>query len=55
MGNEVAKQLARVYDLAYSRPATPEEIEVGREFVARHGLAAWCRVVFNSNEFLYID
>jgi hypothetical protein len=55
MGNEVAKQLARVYDLAYARTATPDEISTAREFVARYGLAAWCRVVFNSNEFLYFD
>ncbi|HTI51865.1 MAG TPA: DUF1553 domain-containing protein, partial [Planctomycetaceae bacterium] len=55
VGSEVAKQLARVYDLAYSRQPTIDEIDKAQEFVARHGLAAWCRVVFNSNEFLYVD
>jgi hypothetical protein len=24
------------------------------KFVEQHGLAAWCRVVLNSNDFLYV-
>ena len=32
----------------------PDERELPRQFVEQHGLAALCRVLFNSNEFLYV-
>jgi hypothetical protein len=49
------RQLARLYDLAFSRKAQAEELADAKAFVARHGLVAFCRVIFNSNEFLYVD
>jgi hypothetical protein len=51
----VERQVARLYDLAYNRRPQTEEIEEARAFVDRHGLPAFCRVIFNSNEFLYVD
>lgn len=54
-GDEETRQIARVYELAYGRAASPEEFALARPFVAEHGLAALCRVIFNSNEFLYVD
>jgi hypothetical protein len=47
--------IARIYDLAFNRKPQPEELTEAKTFVAAHGLAALCRVVFNSNEFLYVD
>ncbi len=47
-------QLQAVLQLTLARDATPEELETGTDFVRQHGLAAWCRVLFNSNEFLYV-
>jgi len=52
---DAARRIERAYRLAFSRPAKPEEITQGTAFVQQHGLPAFCRVVFNSNEFLYVD
>jgi hypothetical protein len=54
-GDQVTAQIERLYFLAYARLPVPDEITIAKEFVAQHGLPAFCRVVFNSNEFLYID
>ena len=32
-----------------------QDLDSHEGFVAKHGLAAYCRVLFNSNEFLYVD
>jgi mono/diheme cytochrome c family protein len=54
-GEEVATQIERAYRLALAREPRPEELADAQTFVAEHGLSAFCRVLFNSNEFLYID
>jgi hypothetical protein len=48
-------QIALAYDLAFNRRPQPEELVEAKQFASRHGLAALCRVIFNSNEFLYVD
>ena len=54
-GDDPAGQARRVYQLAYGR--SPGEAEVGqlKNFVAKHGLPALCRVILNSNEFIHVD
>ncbi|HVA47062.1 MAG TPA: DUF1553 domain-containing protein [Pirellulales bacterium] len=54
-GRDVAAQVEHAYRLALARTPRPDETTAARAFVAEHGLAAFCRVLFNSNEFLYID
>jgi mono/diheme cytochrome c family protein len=54
-GEDGARQVARVYALAYGRAPTARERGLVTPFVKRHGLAAFCRVVFNSNEFMQVD
>ncbi|MBI2804218.1 MAG: DUF1553 domain-containing protein [Planctomycetes bacterium] len=54
-GNDIGKQIARAYEVAYARSATVAEIGRARPVIERHGLAAFCRAVFNSNEFVYVD
>ncbi len=54
-GDDVSKQIGRAYELAYGRRATEDEIGRGRPIVERHGLAIFCRAVFNSNEFVFVD
>jgi hypothetical protein len=54
-GDESSSQVERAYRLALARPPRPDEVAEARTFVAKHGLPAFCRVLFNSNEFLYID
>ena len=53
-----ASDLARsrkVYRLALGRLPNENESRLSVAFVQNHGLAALCRVIFNSNEFLYLD
>jgi hypothetical protein len=54
-GDDAGKQIVRAYELAYGRRATEEEIARARPTVDRIGLAIFCRAVFNSNEFVYVD
>ena len=54
-GEDVRGQIRLAYRLAYAREPEPDELEDGTRFVGEHGLAALCRAVFNSNEFLYVD
>ena len=44
----------RAIALAYNRTAQDDDLDLVREFVAKHGLPAYCRILFNSNEFLYV-
>jgi hypothetical protein len=43
------------YRLAFGRSPSEKEIARANGFVAKHGLKAWCRVLFNANEFLYVN
>ena len=54
-GLEPRQQASRAILLAYSRTATQEDLPTATRFIRKHGLAAYCRVLFNTNEFLYID
>jgi hypothetical protein len=54
-GKDVGQQIARAYWLAYGRPPTAKETALVRAVVEAHGLAALCRAMFNSNEFVYVD
>lgn len=54
-GTEIAAQVDRAYRLAFGRMPQGDERTAAETFVAEHGLAALCRVLFNSNEFVYID
>lgn len=49
-----AAQLQAVLRLTLGRDAAADELDAGVTFVQQHGLAAWCRVLVNSNEFLYV-
>jgi hypothetical protein len=39
----------------FQRPCDPAELEQAAAFVARHGLPAFCRVLFNTSELIYVD
>ena len=45
----------RAYRLAFGRDVSEQEREWAGRFVAENGLDELCLVIFNSNEFLYID
>lgn len=56
-GTDTAQQIELAYSMAYrvacGREADPDEITTAKDFVVQHGLASFCRVILNSNEFLY--
>ena len=48
-------QVARVYALCLGREPTPRESAALSAYAEKHGLANACRVVLNSNEFLFVN
>jgi hypothetical protein len=55
VGADPQQQIARAYQLAYSRDPTADEVRLAERIVADLGLAVLARAIFNSNEFLYVD
>ena len=55
VGDDVRKQTSLAIELAYTRPASDDDLTTGTVFVRQHGLSALCRVILNSNEFLHVD
>lgn len=51
----VEQQVMRAFELAYGRAASEAESAATMSFVREHGMAAFCRVLLNSNGFLYVD
>ncbi len=50
-----AKRVEAAFLLAFGRPPTVAERSALAEFARRRGLAAACRVLFNANEFVFVD
>ncbi|MBX3400067.1 MAG: DUF1553 domain-containing protein [Gemmataceae bacterium] len=49
------EKIQRAYRLAYGRDPSKDEAALSAAFVAKHGLTAFARVLFNSNEFVVIE
>ncbi len=49
------QQMVTAYRLAFGRPPTPQERTALTGYAQRHGLANACRLLFNANEFLFVD
>jgi len=49
------QQIGLAVELCFSREARPDELESFVPFVRKNGLANFCRVLFNSNEFMFIN
>ena len=62
-GPDPAAQIRVAYELALTRPATVEEIQQALDFLksvpegerSDDGLVGFCHVLFNLNEFVYVD
>ena len=54
-GQDVGAQIDLAYRLATGRPATLQEKSQLTAFTQKHGLVNACRVIFNLNEFTFID
>lgn len=51
----IDEQVARACELIFLREPGEQEQTVLVAYASEHGLAATCRVLFNSNEFLFVD
>jgi hypothetical protein len=49
------EQLAWAIQLAFGRPANDHEVAALAEYAAKYGLANACRVLLNSNEFMFVN
>ncbi|MEY5026066.1 MAG: hypothetical protein RLZZ244_1594, partial [Verrucomicrobiota bacterium] len=47
--------VSEAYRIAYQRRPQEAEMAAARKLMERHGLAAFCRAVLNSNELLYLE
>jgi hypothetical protein len=54
-GVDPAEQIRLAYRLALARLPEPEESAAMLAFVREEGLERMCRVIFNLNEFVYVD
>jgi Protein of unknown function (DUF1553)/Protein of unknown function (DUF1549)/Concanavalin A-like lectin/glucanases superfamily/Planctomycete cytochrome C len=54
-GEDKSKQVARALELANGRPANSAEVAASLPLVEKHGLAPFCRVLLNTNGFLYVN
>ena len=49
------EQVRHAYEVVFSRPPSESEQKDATTFISKYGLSAFCRAVFNSNEFLFIQ
>jgi hypothetical protein len=52
---DTSNRILLLYRWSLARDATPEEIQLLSTHAAQHGLANVCRIVINSNEFMFVD
>lgn len=52
---EVERQIEEAYRLAFARLPSSEERTLLAEYARKHGLTGACRLLFNANEFVFVD
>jgi hypothetical protein len=52
---DTAFQIKRGVQLVMQRDPDADELAAATQLAGEHGLAAFCRALFNANEFLYVD
>jgi hypothetical protein len=55
MHNDLPQQVTAAYQLALGREPRPAEAVAIGGYAKQFGLEAACRVIFNSNEFVFVD
>ncbi|MHB8521141.1 MAG: DUF1549 and DUF1553 domain-containing protein [Limisphaerales bacterium] len=53
-GADPDAQVRRAFQLAFSRAPARRELVSSARFIHREGLAAFCRALFNANEFMFV-
>ena len=51
----MSSQIDDAWELVLGRSPGDKEAEAARSIVEQHGLALLTRILFNSNEFIWID
>jgi hypothetical protein len=54
-GADPAAQVRRAYAVALAREPDAAELAAAVALVKSRGLTQFCRMVFNTNEFVYVD
>jgi len=54
-GSDLRRQITEAYQLALNRDPSPAELTTMAAYAGRHGMANFCRLLFNSNEFVFVD
>ncbi|MCF6287093.1 MAG: DUF1553 domain-containing protein, partial [Candidatus Hydrogenedentes bacterium] len=55
MANSTPKQISAGYQLALNRKPTQKELTALLPYANEYGMAATCRLILNSNEFIFVD
>jgi hypothetical protein len=55
MEKSPARQIDLAYRIAFGRAASQEELIAAKSYLPKHGLANFCRLLFNTNEFMFVD
>ena len=53
--NDPPKRADRLYELTLNRSPTPDESKALSDYITKHGLPNACRVILNSNEFMFVN
>jgi mono/diheme cytochrome c family protein len=54
-GGDLRTKVKRAHEEALGRPPTAKELEALTTYAREHGLENFCRVLFNLNEFVFVD
>ena len=54
-GDSAEAQVRAAYRHLYGRTPDRDEVSLSVDFVKRRGLPAFCRAMWNSSEFLFVD
>ena len=54
-GTDLNGQIKAAYQLALGREPTTSEAKALKAYAARHGMANTCRIILNSNEFMFVN
>jgi hypothetical protein len=55
LGDTAVARVAAAFRLAFARSPDAEELHALTAYAEQHGLANACRVIFNMNEFVFVD
>jgi hypothetical protein len=54
-GADVNPQVRLAFSLAFNREPGTDELNAAKKLIAQYGLAVFCRALFNSNEFIFVE